>query len=133
MAPKTETDPQQLAAEAQTEAEEVKADIAETKADIAETKEDIAEAKEAGDSGRVARLEEQLKAQDAKLDTVIAQLGKIADRPFHPAPELAPEPAAPAAGTPETPAAPAAEDKPAKPKGRRASRAFFGSRVDDDD
>jgi hypothetical protein len=126
MAPKTETDPQQLAAEAQTEAEEVKADIA-------ETKEDIAEAKEAGDSGRVARLEEQLKAQDAKLDTVIAQLGKIADRPFHPAPELAPEPAAPAA--PETPAAeaPAAEDKPVKPKGRRASRAFFGSRVDDDD
>ena len=124
MAPKTETDPQQLAEEVKTEAEEVKADIA-------ETKEDIADAKEAGDTHRVARLEEQLKAQDAKLDTVIAQLGKIADRPFHPAPELNPEPAAPAA--PETPAAPAAEDKPAKAKGRRASRAFFGSRVDDDD
>ncbi|MFJ6530876.1 hypothetical protein ACIQMZ_37220 [Streptomyces longwoodensis] len=124
---------QQLTEEAKTEAAEIKDDIKETKAEAAEARAD-------GDTARAERLENRVGALETKLDSVLEKLGKLVDRPFHPAPETTPPPddqgrtgdgAAEKDAAPETPAGTPAEDK--KPRGRRPSRAFFGSRADYDD
>lgn len=133
MPPQTESDPQQLTQEAQTEAAEIKDDIA-------EAKDEAAAAREAGDTARAARLEQRITGLETKLDKALEQLTALAERPFHPAPEDAAPPAdaqgrtgdgaaekdaAPEAGTQTPP-----QDKP---KGRGPSRRWFGDRAGSDD
>ena len=129
-ATQTEESGPQLAAEARTEAAEIKADIKETRAEAAEARED-------GDTARAAQLEKRLDSLETDLKSVLSQLTTLVQRPFHPAPEERTDTTS-AAGTATddkgTAATSAAGDgQPAKPRGRRPSRAFFGSRADYDD
>jgi hypothetical protein len=120
MGPKTESDPTQLAAEAQTEAAEIKEEIKEAEAEATE-------ARKEGDTERADRLEAEVKGLRGDLGKVIEKLDTLVGRPFHPAPEADPVP----------PAAPAAEEaKPegaateeTTPTGRRMSKRFFGDRA----
>jgi hypothetical protein len=126
----TGTDQQQLTEQAKTEA-------AELEQDIQEAKTEAAEARDSGDTDRAERLETRVGSLETKLDSVLDKLTKLAERPFHPAPEEKPDPAADTtagdqADGKDTAAGDQADDKP-KPKGRRPSRAFFGSRADYDD
>lgn len=125
----TASDPQQLADQAATEAEEIKDDIKETEAEAEQARKD-------GDPDRAARLEQRVKGLETKLDSVLDKLTALSERPFHPAPEAAPE----AAPDDKGPAGDGAVEKDAgaegqekKPKGRTASRGWFGDRAGSDD
>ncbi|NUR38803.1 MAG: hypothetical protein HOV73_01785 [Streptomyces sp.] len=132
MTKKTETpgaaDTGQLVEEAKTEAAEVREDIKEAKAEAAE-------AREAGDTARADRLEQRVEGLETKLDGIAEQLKGLAERPFHPAPHVDPDPAPGQAGTqtgdteaPKTEAD--AEVKPEdKPTGRTMSGRWFGDRA----
>lgn len=123
---------EQLAAQAETEASEIRADIEETRQEAAEARED-------GDTATAAKLEKRLDGLETDLKSVLGQLQKLVERPFHPAPEERTDTSSDAApdgqgrtgdGAAEKDAAP---ETPAKPRGRRPSRRFFGTRADYDD
>lgn len=124
VAPKTETDPDKLTEQATTEAAEVTADIEETKGEIQE-------AKAAGDTDRAERLEKRVESLETKLDGIASTLTKLADRPFHPAPE--PEPKTEGDTNTPPPAAETTTTDDDTPPAKTSRNGWFGKRWNPED